>query len=98
MGNNDAIYDKDKILESGYTAGQGWGCLDKAWNGFMRAKRLENYEDMKLYARIIQRVEKELKIEVNDFPGLGLCACDLEEDAREEEENDNYIEVSLDDL
>ena len=29
-GNNNAIYDKD----SGYSVGQGWGCLDKAWVGF----------------------------------------------------------------
>jgi hypothetical protein len=97
MGYNDAIYDKDRILESGYTVGQGWGCLNKAWNGFMRAKRLENYADMKLYASIIQRVEKELEIEVNDFPELGLCACDLEEDAKEEEADD-YVDISFDSL
>jgi hypothetical protein len=53
---------------------------------------------MKLYASIIQRIEKELKIRVNDFPELGLCVCDLEEDAKEEEEDENYVEVSLDDL
>ena len=34
---------------------------------------------MKLYASIIQRLEKELNIEVNDFPDLRLYACDLEE-------------------
>ena len=34
---------------------------------------------MKLYASIIQRLEKELNIEVNDFPELRLYACDLEE-------------------
>ena len=51
--------------------------MEKAWVGFRAAKRLENDEDMKLYASIIQRLEKELKIEVNDFPELGLCACDL---------------------
>ena len=71
--NNGAIYDRDRILESGYTVGQAWGCLDKAWVGFRKAKRVENYADMKLYASVIQRVEKELKIEVNDFPELGLC-------------------------
>jgi hypothetical protein len=39
----------------------------------------KNYADMKLYASIIQRLEKELNIEVNDFPDLRLYACDLEE-------------------
>jgi hypothetical protein len=46
--------------------------LEKAWVGFRAAKRLENDKDMKLYASIIQRLEKELKIEVDDFPELGL--------------------------
>jgi hypothetical protein len=46
---------------------------------------------------VIQRLEKELKIAVNDFPELGLCACDLEKDAKEVEEDD-YVEVSFDSL
>jgi hypothetical protein len=45
---------RDRILESGYTVGQAWGCLDKAWLGFRKAKRVENYADMKLYASVIQ--------------------------------------------
>jgi hypothetical protein len=97
-GNNDAIYDKERVLESGYTVGQGWGCLDKAWNGFMRAKRLENHKDMTLYASIIQRVEKELKLEINDFPELGLCACELRADAKEEEGEDDYVKIDCDSL
>jgi hypothetical protein len=96
-GNNDSIYDRDRMLDSGYTVGQAWGCLDRAWVGFRTAKRLQNYSDMKLYASVIQRLEKELKIAVNDFPELGLCACDLEEDAKEEEEDD-YVEISFDSL
>jgi hypothetical protein len=86
--NNDAIYNRDRILESGFKVGETWGCLDKAWVGFRAAKRLENYSDMKLYASIIQRLEKELKIEVNDFPELGLCACQLDEDTEDEEEDE----------
>jgi hypothetical protein len=85
--NNRGVYDKNRILDSGFTVGESWGCLEKAWVGFRAAKRLENDEDMKLYASIIQRLEKELKIEVNDFPELGLCACNLEEANTEEEED-----------
>lgn len=96
-GNSDAIYDRDRILESGFKVGETWGCLDKAWVGFRAAKRLENYSDMKLYASIIQRLEKELKIEVNDFPELGLCACQLDEDTKEEEEDeDGYVQIDFD--
>ena len=88
-GNNDPIYDKDRVLDSWYTVGQTWGCLDKAWVGYIIAKRLENHVDMKLYASVIQRLEKELKIEVNDFPELGLCACDLEEIWRKVNQDDD---------
>jgi hypothetical protein len=89
--NSDAIYDRDRMLKSGFKVGETWGCLDKAWVGFRAAKRLENYSDMKLYASIIQRLEKELKIEVNDFPELGLCACQLDEDTEEEEEEEEEV-------
>jgi hypothetical protein len=88
--NCDAIYDRGRVLKSGFTVGETWGCLDKAWVGFRAAKRLQNYSDMKLYASVIQRLEKELKIEVNDFPELGLCACQLDEDTAEEEECEEY--------
>jgi hypothetical protein len=62
--------------------------LEKAWVGFIAAKRLENDKDMKLYASIIQRLEKELKIEVDDFPELGLCACDPENKDEKDQDND----------
>ena len=75
IANKNGSYDRNRILNSGFTVGETWGCLEKAWVGFRAAKRLENDKDMKLYASIIQRLEKELKIEVDDFPELGLCAC-----------------------
>jgi hypothetical protein len=97
-GNSAAIYDKNRVLGSGYTVSQAWGCLDKAWVGFRATKRLENYSDMKLYASIIQRIEKELNIEVNDFPELGLGACELKEDENEDRNEDEYVEFDLDNL
>jgi hypothetical protein len=45
-----------EYLNQEYTVGRAWGCLDKAWVGFRKAKRVENYADMKLYASVIQRV------------------------------------------
>jgi hypothetical protein len=94
IANKNGSYDKNKILDSGFTVGETWGCLEKAWVGFRAAKRLENDEVMKLYASIIQRLEKELKIEVNDFPELGLCACNLEEANTEEEKDQDEEEDS----
>jgi hypothetical protein len=93
--NNDY---RDRVLNSGFTVGQTWGCLDKAWFGFRAAKRLENYSDMKLYASVIQRLEKELKIDVREFPELELCACELKNAQEEEDEDDDYVQISLDDL
>jgi hypothetical protein len=49
---------------------------------------------MKLYASTIQRLEKELKIEVNDFSELGICACNLEEANTEEEKEEDEEEDS----
>lgn len=57
--NKNGSYDKNNILDSGFTVGETWGCLEKAWVGFRAAKRLENDEDMKLYASVIQRLEKD---------------------------------------
>ena len=90
--NENGSYDKNKIIDSGFTVGESWGCLENAWVGFRAAKRRENDEDMKLYASIIQRLEKELKIEVNDFPELGLCACNREEANTEEAEEEDQDE------
>jgi hypothetical protein len=72
IANKSGCDDKDRILESGFTVGESWGCLDKAWVGFRAAKRLENYADMKLYASVIQRLQRELKIEVNEFQTLNF--------------------------
>ena len=43
---------------------------------------------MWLYASVIQRLERELKIEVNEFPDLGLCVCDVIEEGNTEEDQD----------
>jgi hypothetical protein len=99
--NKNECYDRDRILDSGFTVGETWGCLEKAWVGFRAAKRLDNDKDMKLYAIVIQRLEKELEIEVNDFPELGLCPCEPEEDVIEEEEEqdeDEYVQIDFDSL
>lgn len=80
--NRKGSYDKDRILESGFTIGETWGCLEKAWVGFRAAKRLENDKDIKLYASVIQRLEKELKIKVNDF--LELASGDFENEQEDD--------------
>ena len=55
------------------------GLFGKSLGGIQGFAKVENNKDKKLYASIIQRLKKELKIQVNDFSELGLCACSLEE-------------------
>lgn len=60
------------MLDNGYYSNQTWGALTKAWRGFYAARRLRITFDMIKYAKIIQRLEKELGVEIKDFPTLGL--------------------------
>lgn len=63
---------KASVLPCGFTIDQSWGCLKRAWKGYKIAKDQEDVEKMYIYAKVIQRVEKELGIEINSFPQLGL--------------------------
>ena len=60
------------VVDSGYYSNQTRGALKKAWKGFYAAKRLGITFDMIKYAKVIQRLEKELGVEIKDFPTLGL--------------------------
>ena len=60
---------------SGYTRGQGWGLLHKAWIGFKRANNPRNGESLqdKLYwASTIQSIQTDLGIARSSFPNLSL--------------------------
>jgi hypothetical protein len=60
---------------SGYTRGQGWGLLHKAWIGFKRASNPRNGETLqdKLYwASMIQSIQTDLGIARSSFPILSL--------------------------
>jgi hypothetical protein len=60
---------------SGYTRGQGWGLLHKAWIGFKRANNPRNGESLqdKLYwASMIQAIQTDLGIARSSFPQLSL--------------------------
>lgn len=61
--------------QSGYTRGQGWGLLHKAWIGFKRANNPRNRESLqdKLYwASMIQVIQTDLGIARSSFPQLSL--------------------------
>ena len=60
---------------SGYTKGQGWGLLHKAWIGFKRAnnpRNGESFQDRLRWAIRIQDVQTDLGLQRTSFPSLGL--------------------------
>src|SRR5919198_2447460 len=63
-----------KLLPSGFTEGQTWGGLEKAWMAFIIAKNNDDLEKMNYYAPVIQKLQHELGIKKTDFPELNLSA------------------------
>jgi hypothetical protein len=62
------------LLKSGYYNNQAWGALIKCWKGFKIAKNDGDEENMIHYAEGIQKYQCELRIDIEDFSHLGLCA------------------------
>jgi hypothetical protein len=60
---------------SGYSRGQGWGLLHKAWIGFKRAnnpRNGESFQDRLRWAIRIQDIQTDLGLQRTSFPNLGL--------------------------
>lgn len=60
------------MLDSFYFENQTWGALHKAWKGYVIAKNKEEFERMEHYAGVIQKLQKELGLEISSFPNLVL--------------------------
>jgi hypothetical protein len=60
------------LLDSGWYDTQTWGALHKAWLGYVIAKNKGEYDQQMHYASIIQKLQRELNLEVSIFPQLGL--------------------------
>lgn len=65
-----------EICDSGWTRGQGWGGLYRAWQAFIINKLDDNTDGMEMYAKVIRKIQKDLKIEVRQFPGLKVAALE----------------------
>jgi hypothetical protein len=62
----------DYLLPSGYYVSQTYGALHKCWLGFVIAKEKEEWDKIDLYAIRIQKLEKELGLEITDFSDWGI--------------------------
>jgi hypothetical protein len=62
------------LPETGYMyyTTQAWGVLQKSWKGYKIAKNQDDEKKMSYYAEGIRKAQKELGLEVDSFPNLGL--------------------------
>ncbi len=59
-----------RMLSSGYYENQAWGAIHKAWVGYWIARaKGEYYKEIK-YAKIIQKLQKELDLPIDEFECL----------------------------
>ncbi len=60
------------VSSQGFTVGQSWGALRKAWKGYRIAKVQNDDTKMTEYATKIRKIQGELNIAVSSFPNLGI--------------------------
>jgi hypothetical protein len=58
------------MLKSGFFENQTWSALHKCWKGYIIALNRFEPEEMREYASRIQKLQRELGIEVSAFPWL----------------------------
>jgi hypothetical protein len=72
--------EKDRKLPSGYTVGQTWGALYKAWLAYCIALSKTEDEKALLYASIIQKLQRELGLQVREFAEVDMFGSALDKD------------------
>lgn len=65
-----------RLLESGFTEAVTWGALKKAWIGFNISKHNDEFDRLEHYAKVIQKLQRELGGNVTDFSNIGLPASE----------------------
>ena len=60
------------VSNQGFTVGQSWGALRKAWKGYRIAKVQNDDTKMTEYATNIRKIQGELNIAISSFPNLGI--------------------------
>src|SRR4249919_3075380 len=60
------------VLKSGYTVNQTWKGLRKAWLGYTIANNKEEDDRLVYYAKVIQKLRKELDLPPASFPHLDI--------------------------
>ena len=105
--------ERDRKLPSGYTIGQTWGALHKAWLGYCIALYKNEDGNVLLYASIIQKLQRELGIPVREFAEVDMFDSAIDNDESKlavidpftnekiqdaKEDEDDYMEIDFDSL
>ena len=67
-----------RVLSSLHTENQTWGALHKAWKGYQIGLNKFELEKMRDYARVIQKLQNELGLQVSSFPDLNIYPAEGE--------------------
>ena len=95
------------ICPSGWTTSQGWAGLYRAWQAFIIRRADNDIDGMQEYARVIRKIQKDMRIEVRVFPDLKLAALeymhepenhDLLEEKAEELDKDDVDDLNSEDV
>lgn len=68
------------VCESGFTRGQGYGGLYRAWQAFIIRKEDDDREGMEHYARAIRTIQQDIKVKMSQFPQLKLMTIEYLKD------------------
>jgi hypothetical protein len=105
--------EKDRKLPSGFTAGQSWGALHKAWLGYCIALHKDEGEKTLYYASIIQKLQRELGIQVREFAEVDMFGSVIGKEESNlaiidpltnekiqdaKDEEDDYVEIDFNSL
>ena len=105
--------EKDRKLPSGYTVGQTWGALHKAWLGYCIAVNKNEDEKTLLYASIVQKFQRELGIQVREFAEVDMFGSVIDKEVSKmaiidpftnekiqdaKEDEDDYVEIDFNSL
>jgi hypothetical protein len=78
-----ASKNKLRLLDSFNYESQTWGALHKAWVGYIIGKNKFELDKMEYYASVIQKLQKELGLQISSFPDLNLPSLDSSEENAE---------------
>jgi hypothetical protein len=82
---------KVRVLDSLYTENKTYGALGKAWMAYVISKNKLELPQMEYYARVIQKLQRELGLPIASFYELNLFP--LNEEGLSQEEIDRHYEV-----